>query len=457
MRFSFVFLLVLLASVFLFECTPSEEEFDLESTPSISFSVDTIFFDTLFVNRDSASARFRIFNNSSNAVRFDNVSLASPDSQFELIINGDRGNQFQDIEIFGGDSLLVIVTPRIQTNSETLPFVVLDSIIVSSRSFSDQVKIRAFGQNANFIPRGQLPCNSVWSNNLPYVLLDTVIVGEGCSLIINEGTRVFNDFNAGLFIQGKLEVRGSADSTVLFTNSRRTEEFDGPGQWRGIFILEGSEGNIVDHATIRNADFGLRVGSPDDNDLPDLTVSNTTVENMFLSGIIGFTSDIVVTNCNINNCRTGAIACLAGGNYQLIHNTIANLSFGFIADGPAVILSDNLILSDDNILAAPIRVELVNNIIWGNMSDEILLDNGGSQPFELSLNNNIIRTENEDLNINNNILNEDPLFVDPRNFNYELDTLSPAMDNGIDIGLDLDLLGNMRDEFPDIGAFERIE
>jgi len=57
----------------------------------------------------------------------------------------------------------------------------------------------------------------------------------------------------------------------------------------------------------------------------------------------------------------------------------------------------------------------------------------------------------------------DPLFIDPyKEYNYQLDTLSPAKDIGkLQYGeqFPFDILNNDRteDKGPDLGAFERIE
>jgi len=57
----------------------------------------------------------------------------------------------------------------------------------------------------------------------------------------------------------------------------------------------------------------------------------------------------------------------------------------------------------------------------------------------------------------NNILNLDPKFMDVRDFDFRLDTLSPAKDKGQELMIMKDLDGNLRDNLPDIGAYERIE
>ena len=71
------------------------------------------------------------------------------------------------------------------------------------------------------------------------------------------------------------------------------------------------------------------------------------------------------------------------------------------------------------------------------------------------MSNNLIKTSNDFFVGFDNIINSDPLFIDPEAYNYELDTLSPAINAGADLGVMLDLLGNIRTAPSDIGAYEK--
>ena len=94
-------------------------------------------------------------------------------------------------------------------------------------------------------------------------------------------------------------------------------------------------------------------------------------------------------------------------------------------------------------------------MIWGNMQEEILIDLSSGNVSNILFDKNILKT---DLGLDSlNILNADPLFLDPVNFNYRLDTLSPAKDIGLNLGVLSDLDGILRDNLPDLGAYERIE
>ena len=48
-----------------------------------------------------------------------------------------------------------------------------------------------------------------------------------------------------------------------------------PGQWGGIILLAGSHGNYMDFSIIRNAEYGIRLGSPDIDTIPDIVLKNS--------------------------------------------------------------------------------------------------------------------------------------------------------------------------------------
>jgi hypothetical protein len=439
-------------------CTPQEEVVSGEVGSFLVFSQDTIRFDTVFTERGSTSRRIRLLNTNQNAVNINQLAVGSS-SPFQISVNGLRGKSFEDVILFGGDSLLIIVDVLIDPNEENMPFIVEDRLTVVSNQRETSIPLIAWGQNANYIPRGVLDCETVWTNQRPYVVLDTIIVDDNCLLSIEEGTQVFFDFGAALFVAGSLNVNGSATEKVSILNSRQDEPFkDAPGQWGGIFILEGSGPHAVDHAIIRNGDFGLRIGSPDDNAEPDVVVTNTIIENMFFAGIIAFTSDVHLENTLIDNCRQFAFAGIGGGNYSFNHCTLANFPVDFIREGNTAFFNDNLELSSGDLIVDDLSIEMQNTIVWGSGTDEFVIDNSGNQQIALELSFSILRISDESLDgINGIQINQDPNFVDPLAFDFHLDTLSAAKDAGIITEVVSDLESNPRDSLPDLGAYERIE
>lgn len=458
-------------------CKPEEEEFTFEESAFLRFSEDTVFFDTIFTQVSNeirnVTKRFRVYNDNDNAVNIGEIRLeGGSNSPYTIFINGRPGSTFADTRLLGRDSMLVLVEVSIDPRDENLPYVVEDRVTFDTNGNTQDVELVSWGQDANFLRDSVLACDVVFTAEKPYVIYNSILIDTLCRLTVEPGVKIFSHNSSFIFVGGTLEVQGTADQIVTFTNDRFDENFENaPGQWGGIIFLPGSKNNVIDHAEIRNAEVGLYLGTPDEDSDPDLIVSNTRIENIggntvlpiggdFVQpgfGIIAITSDLYAVNTLINNCAVNVLGNYAGGNYRYEHCTFANFSFDFFREDPAVVLSDNLVLGDNSLLVADLNVEMSNTIVWGNLREELLISRSGETASSITLSNNLFKTENMALSTDNNILNEDPNFQDPRDYIYRLDTLSPAKDAGIDVGVFTDLGGNDRDDTPDLGAFERIE
>ena len=449
-----LFLLAILVSGI--SCSLSEQEISTDPSHRLRFSTDTIFFDTIFSEIPSVTKRMRVFNDHNVAVSIASIALADPNTPYLVTVNGIEGTAFEATRILANDSILILLKATINDRDSLSPYVVEDQLLFNTNGNKQEVSIFSWGQDANYLKDSVLACNTTWSAGKPYVIYDHVLVDSLCTLTIEPGTRIFSHLGSNIYVKGSIKVNGAANDRVLFINDR----FDGddplyPGQWGGIVFLEGSKNNEIRFADIRNAEVGIWLGTPDTDDLPDLVLENCVIENMSGSGVLAFTADLVMTNCLLNNAGQFAFAGLAGGNYTLQHNTIANYAFGFFKTQATFVVTDQLELSDGGIIQGAVSLELNNNIIWGPSTDEIQLINDAGLNFSLSMFNNLLKTSNETFVGFNNILNEDPLFIDPENFDYQLDSLSPAINSGVGLGIAIDLLGNSRDNPPDIGAYEK--
>lgn len=439
-------------------CDSIDDDFSFDPNLEITFSSDTVSFDTLLSDTRSATQRLMVYNQNNAAVQLSDVSLGrGTSSDFSVIINGKDGPNQVNERILPGDSLLVLVEVNVNPRNLNLPYIVKDSVIFNWNGNSEHVKLVSWGQDGNRV-QNQVLCDVTWTKDRPYIVSDTVIVQPNCTLTIEAGTSIFFENDAVLFIQGSLNAVGDSSNHIVFRNAR----FDGiydqvPGQWNGIYFLEGSNDNHVAFAEIFNAQVGLRVGSPDDDDIPDLVVTNTSIYNMSQAGILAFTSDIEATNCLIYNCGSYLIGNFAGGNYTYQHCTFSNEPSFFVNDDPSVQFSDNIVISETELLTADLNVKLTNNIIWGAGEEELLINNGGGAVVTSSLTSNIIKSA---ISIEGNFVSQSfnfPGFKGLFSFDYSLDTLAFAKDAATDIGILKDIIDAPRDAMPDIGAFERVE
>lgn len=450
-----------------FSCL-DEPEYSTDPQDKLTYSTDTLQFDTLFTTKGSTFRRLRIYNLNEQAIKIDRLAIAGGEnSPYQIYLSGLEGSTFENVTVNAMDSLLLLAEVTIDPANEQLPFLVKDSITLSYNSRMDHVKAISWGQQANFLKDTVLSGQINWAKGLPYVLQGTVLVDTLSELNISPGTRIYGDNDALLAIRGKVNAVGdTAENRIRFTSIREDEPFDNsPGQWFGIVILEGSDQNLFEFTDVRNAQFGFRLQTRDEDSIADLTLSSVAIENMAQYGILAFNADIEMVNSTISYCALGSFAGLSGGNYSIIHSALVyyNAVNGiqlFRNDGQTVLqFSDNIVINDQPVFS-PLNVQIVNSIIWSdtNTEEEISLANGGLAPFSLLISSSILKTSNTDLGINGNILNQDPRFADRFIYDFRLDTLSPAIDNGLALGIETDFRRFNRDlNTPDIGAFERVK
>ncbi len=446
------FFIALLAA---YSCRPEEQIQTFDPAAKLRFSADTVLFDTVFTAVPTITKRLKVYNDNSGAVSISKISIeGGENSPFIIAVNGIENHEFQDVRLLRGDSMLILVEALIDPMDENLPFIVEDSLLFETNGNFQSVILAAWGQDANYLQDSILACNTTWTSDRPYVIYNSILVDSLCSLTINPGTQIFSHKGSSVFIKGKIEANGNPDERISFLNDRLDEKFqNAPGQWDGIFFLEGSKGNKISFTDIRNSEYGIWLGTPDNDTLPDLILESVRIENASRTGLIAFTSDLVAINCLFNNAAEFVVGNFAGGNYRYEHCTFANFSFTFFRQNPLFAVSDNLVLADGNIITGDVDLILANSIVWGDFTDEVLLNNEGGKVFQAEIGFNILKTTLEDLDVNNNQLNADPLFLNPFVYDFHLDSLSPAI-NRANIGVLQDFDGIKRDSIPDIGAFE---
>ncbi|MCC9135731.1 hypothetical protein ACFSKU_17045 [Pontibacter silvestris] len=439
----------------MFACEPKEEIVTTDPDAILEFSADTLLFDTVFVSQGSVTKRLKVYNPNERAVRISEIALAgSASSSYNLIINGVQSSLVNSLELRGKDSLYVLVKVNINPTQENLPFLVADSILFRTNGNEQNVKMVAYGQNANFYRKSSIG-TTTWTNEKPYVLLDTVLVEEGATLTIEKGTHIYASTKAALLVNGRLVVEGTPDERVVFSGYRREPEYVvAPGQWQGIYVLTKSENNIIRYATISNAINGLQVGNPGK---AGTLVEGCEIAYSYLNGIIGFTSDVKVVNTLIHNFGQYGFGGLGGGKYEVLYTTIASYNSRLVRDTPAFVVTD--FIPDIEVEAQPIELRLVNSIIYSDSyrtKDEVLIE-PASAAIEVA--NNILRTERhqEQFSQNGNLINVEPNFKAIGKLDFSLDTLSPA--NGaakVLLQVLKDFKGQTRSTTnPDIGALER--
>lgn len=483
-----LFLLFLVLAI-IFNACQKDNTFE-GTNPVISISLDTLTFDTVFTTVGSATRSFKIYNNESTDIEVDVKLLNGQGSKFRMNVDGISGHEVKDVFIKGNDSIYVFVDVTVDPDQpvSVSPFIFEEILAVGSNGSETDVLLEAWGQNANYVPGTKrkgilslLSCDlqtETWDDPKPYVIYGVLFV-DSCELILPAGTDIYVHgglvrqdsliYNDGFLIvleNGKITANGTAMEPVTFQGDRLEQSFDDlAGQWVGIRFTSGSIDNRFEHVNLKNSVVGVRVDSAAQLSLESCSIYNTTS-----AGIIGVRADIDATNTLVYNNGQNCALLTYGGNYNFNHCTFA--SYG---NQSSAVRFDNFRCTDPPLCQGVVFVNQLNTtfsncIFAGNEADEIFpIDwTDGEEPglFNFQFKNCAV-TVDEILdpeqfpNFFDNCENclrltfSDTLFLDIDNNDFNLDTMSIAIDKGLFNGLVFDdILDNSRDNMPDLGCFE---
>ena len=470
------FSLLIIPAALFFSCQP-ERNYIEDREARLEFTIDTLFFDTVFTTVGTVTKAFKIKNTHNQFIRIDDIILAGgASSVFRINVAGESGLRFSDLEIAPRDSMFVFVEATLDPNGSDDILRIQDSIVFQANGNLQDIDLVAWGQDVHMIGGLVLDQSTTWPAGKPYLIIDYLYVDSLASLSIDPGVKVYLHKNAGIYVTGSLQVNGTLEEPVWFGGDRLEEFYDHiPGQWGFIYLSESSHSNLISYAEIHNGTIGVLISaSPESGLMPDLDISNTIISRMSSSGIYALNAAITGANLVVGDCGGSCLALNYGGDYSFLHCTFANYwPNGFsIRQLPALMLTDYFGTYDDdgNLIVYTGGVfenaSFRNSIIYGERSMELLIDSYDGLQLNYLFDHCLTRIHKdssrylEDPLITNIINNENPLF-DSIPIVYELDTLSPAIDAGWPahaVELPFDLNGNNRldDDAPDLGALERI-
>jgi len=453
-------LFIVLISSLIWSC--KKDNFNADGFGFI-LSEDTLKFDTVFSTAGSVTQFFLIKNESRNTLRINNIQLMGGNtSPFRMNVDGLPGTRFGEIDIEGNDSLYVFVSVNVNPNTNQLPFIIRDSIQISSNGTVRYQQLEAWGQNARYIRGKYITENTIWDKELPYVILGGVLVDTFATLEIEPGTRIYLNADAPMIIDGTLIAKGTKKDSIVFQGNRLDEPYRNfPGSWPGIIFRESSKNNLIEYAFIKNAYQGI-IADQHKTSVPKITVNNTIIDNIFDIGVLGVNSRFVFNNCQITNCGNN-IALIYGGNYSFTHCTVSSISNNFISHKTPVLTATNFVKQNNQILSAALTAEFTNCILWGSeglVDNEVVLEKEGSGSVSILFDHVLFRAKSDPPNtlFTNVIRNENPMFdsIDVSNnyFDFRLKKESPAINKGKITPFLFDLNGLPRKGLPDLGCYE---
>ena len=451
-----------------------------DANGKLSFSTDEVLFDTVFTTVGSTTKVFKIYNTYKERINVSKIFLAlGSNSQFRLNVDGLSAATHSNIEIEGGDSLFLFVQVTVNPTGLNSPLLIKDSIIFETNGNIQHVKLTAVGQDVylhkpdhfsttGFPPYSIIDCDAIWVNDKPHLIFGYAVVDDGCKLTIKEGTRVYLNNKAILWVYdgGTLVVNGLPNNRVTFQGARLEADYkEIPGQWGKIWLSAGSKDNLIEWAIIKNGSIGVQADTLGDSPNPTLQINNTIIKNMSAAAIFGQGSHISSYNCVFANCVEYVAALTIGGKYKFEHCTFANYwNSGNQRTAPLLALNNYYVDFTGTTQIRDLDSAYFGNcIMYGSLEEELGLDSstlGGV--FNFKFDHCLIKTI---LNISNNnhyntvYQNIDPDFKDISINDFQLKSTSFAIDKGnTSIFIAKDLNDNDRpnptSSIPELGAYE---
>jgi hypothetical protein len=462
----FFSLLLVFTAILVFSCR--KETFITSIDARVSFSADTLHFDTVFTGVGSITKYFKITNDNNRKLQISSVLLkGGASSPFKINVDGTPGPEVTGIEIAANDSVYVFVSVSPMANAGFRPFIVQDSIEINYNGNTRYVQLDTWGQNANFLRSVRLQGRVTWTNNLPYVITGGLQVDTNAVLTIEKGCQIFLHADAPLIVDGTLRVNGEQyDSTrVHFRSDRMDDPYRKfPAGWPGIYFRGTSRDNVMNYATVQNAYQGIVAEKPSLNTNPKVILNQCIIENAYDAGLLAVQSSVQANNCLFANCGKN-IQLIYGGNYQFNHCTVAAYTSSYITHKEPVLFVANNIKQANQVMTSDMNAVFRNSIFWGEdgvVENEVVVSKVGSSPFSILFERCLwkVKSNPSDITASDIINGQDPGFdsinVAKHYYDFRLKAASPALNKGSVSSLSTDLNGLLRPVgLPDLGAYER--
>ena len=478
--------IILLSLISLISCR--QDILSNAPTLMLSFSHDTVLFDTVFTTMGSSTKRVMVYNPAINAIKIDQVMMQSG-KHFLINLDGENNmDQLRNITIRGGDSLFLFVRASIDPLDENNPVLIEDSITFYVNDNVQHINLQAYGQNVNKI-QGEhglkIYQDLSLRNTLPYLLYDTIaVVGN---LDIEAGSTIYMHAGAMIYVYGSMNAQGTANHPIIFRGDRTDMLFDSvpyrmaSGQWNGLYLIHTKDQiqptYNLDYVDILSGSIGLYAFSEETDTAycPRLTLHNSRIHNHSIYGLVLQNVNAEVVNCEISNCASYCVY-LAGGKHNFIHNTIAayygypytnlNIHQNILPEDVAAVYVNNLSKNTAKTISS-----FTNCIITGGRGNNLLIATPLPEYYEGTISHNYLRADSlHEAYAQNNVYASDSdscvfrntyyLYKEYHYYDFQLDTISPARgiaDSIVSLSYPTDRLGIQRKPHPDAGCYEYID
>lgn len=342
-----------------------EDGFTTSSSDVLVFNKDTVAFDTVITLQGTATKQMVVYNRSPKQINISSIKVAGLASKghFHLNVDGVRGDEFQNVEIRGNDSIFVFIEAYLDEMERNEPTLLEDRLEFVTNGVTQNVVLSAWGQDVVRINGDTIATDTRFTAAKPYLIYDTLYVDSTVTLTIDAGaTLLFHDKGA-IRCAGRMLANGTAEAPITFRGDRLDHivgetSFDiMSGQWGGVIFnyTPHASGNVLKHVVMKGSSIGMHCSSDklytDDcalklvNCVLTNSASTCLVTQACYAELIGTElSDAAVAVVGFNGGKVTASQCTFANNYlfsipelpivnisdlELVNGTIAKIKARF--------------------------------------------------------------------------------------------------------------------------------
>ena len=475
--FHFLSLIFLLPIICFYSC--EDDLFSSDPEKVLSFSTDTLTFDTVFTTIGSTTEKLMVYNPNNRALKISSIGLAGgAKSQFRINVDGSLSadNHFSDIEIRAKDSMYIFVEVTVDPRDVNAPVLVADSVIFRINGVEQKVRLEAFGQDMILFRNKLILNDTTLSADKPYLIYGNLTVDSAKTLHLPAGCQLYFHNNANLMVRGNLRAEGTFDKPVLLRGDRLDKaKFLYPvpynyvaGQWGGVYLLWNKGNHLLRNVNINSGYVGIYMNNSDRNQLPELRIENCRIHNFVYYGLVVQNANVQVMNTEISNTGSYSVY-LSGGKHVFLQSTIANY-YNSSPGRPSSRDKNPAVMIMGLYRTAPMQTEFRNCIVAGGLETELSIVSRFLTQYKAVFSDSYIRRKeayelSQFQNIRwyaqNDTIFKHPFYNDTTSvyFNFTPDSVSPVRglaDRTIAAQFPLDLNGanRLEDNAPDAGAYE---
>lgn len=460
------FILTIIGALSLIMASCIEDGFTTSPQDVLTFSRDTVNFDTVFTDQGTPTARLIVRNRASKGVNISSIRFRNPETVFRMNVDGMSGYDFSDVEIRAKDSIYVFIECFIPETEGVSPGLVEDDLEFVTNGVTQTVRVEAYGQNVTRLRNIRVEQDMTLTADRPYVVFDSLTVAPGATLRIEPGAQLLFHDGASMVVEGTLEAVGTADRKIAMRGDRLDDVLPDvgydilAGQWRGIRIDARSFDNRMEYVDMRSTVSGLTVDSCADLSRPKLTLVNSWLHNSQGNVLASKYARVDAYGCCFSEAA-GSVVRLTGGQHEFLQCTIANNYLFSAINGPLLwlghVLPEHAEQNDLPLMSA----KFANTIIYGLVED---INIGEFPESDVYFHNVSFKsTGYDDPNFINCLWDTDPMFYTDRPiyyFNYRLQPDSPVLAAGDPqlvtpvVLYDMDGVDRLANGNPSLGAYQ---